>query len=190
MRFNWEGSGHNPDNTGQSPDRWILPFPSYVAYTNPNAQAPAAGTTESLGKTMFGILTDARRYLDVKVQEHTPCNECFRRLRGGRSFKEVYNDPDVWVNYNGALNVTYSAFVFPGSKDIVIHNSTIMRGPMFVAAALVHEMSHINGSSGSQTSQEAENTLKFCLLTQYFNPNVFGTIDDFTRPPGAGNAYA
>ena len=119
MRLNLQGSNHQPDNTGFTPEWWINPFPSFVAYWNPDGPKPTEGA-DKLGDTMFGILARAVRYLDLKVQQHVPCNECFRRLPGRRSFKEVYNDPDVWINYNGSLNVTYAGFRREGTKEMVV----------------------------------------------------------------------
>lgn len=185
MRLNLQESGHQPDNTDFTPQWWINPFPPFVAYWDPYGPKPTK-PVDNLGKTMFDILASAVRYLDLKVQQHTPCNECFRRLPGKRSFKEVYNDPDVWINYNGAFNATYAGFTRKGSKEIVIHSTSIMKGHLFVAATLVHEMAHVNGASGSGIDQSAEKTLKACLLPQMFNPNVYGAIDRFVRPGSGG----
>ena len=184
MQFNWYDSGHKPNNPGASRQNTIKNFPPYVVlYDNPS------NSGEKVGKFLFDALVNARRYLDVKVQEHVPCNDCFRRLPGKRSFKEIYNDPDVWINYMDEPDGPWG-YSNADTKEIGVHSRSLTRGHLFVAATIVHEMAHLNGASGRKDDQTAEQTLKFCLLTQMFDPNVFGTIDQFSAPAGPGNAYA
>src|SRR5262249_48414823 len=184
MQINWHDSGHTPLNPRDPrPEKFMKPFPDSVAYyDNPQNQK------ERVARLQFDALVQARRYLDVKVQEHGPCNECFRRLPGRRSFKEVYNDPNVWINYMDVPEGP-AGFTNVRSKDIGIHAKALTRGYLYVAAVMVHELAHINGAPGTKDNQIAENTLKCCLLASQFDPNVLGTIKDFTSPDDGDAAY-
>lgn len=130
-------------------------------------------------------MSEAIAFLRDKVRVHKPCNDCFRRLPGRRSFQELWDDSDVWIHYNGAS----SSFGFHrlGTKEIAVCFKSFMSRPgepgkpnsMQVAATIVHELAHVNGAEGDPAKRDnsAENTLRFCLLTQMFNPEVFGAID-------------
>jgi hypothetical protein len=185
MQFNWHDSNHTPTNDpAAGAENFMKPFPVYVAYyDNP------ADQSQRVSRMLFDTLVSARRYLDVKVQDHGPCNDCFRRLPGRHSFKEVYNDPNVWINYMDNPNGPWG-FTNPASKEIAIHARALTRGYLWVASVMVHELAHINGASGEKTNQDAENTLKFCLLASQFDPNVLGTIREFSTPDDLDTAYA
>ena len=48
----------------------------------------------------------------------------------------------------------------------------------------------MNGASGRSDDNSAELALKSCLLAQFFDPNVFGLLEDWHHPDQTGTAYA
>ena len=194
MNLNLANSGHTPKNKDGTLIIEMKEFPQYIAPTDYMIEDiekdPDKQKTLRLGNNLFDTLVSARRYLDVKVQNHSPCNECFRRLPGKRSFKEVYNDPDVWVNYADAPMAAPWGFTAAGTKEMAIHARSLTRGYLWVAATMVHEMAHVNGASGRSDDNSAERALKSCLLAQLFDPNVFGLLEDWHNPDQTGIAYA
>jgi len=194
MNLNFSNSGHTAKSKEGTPILEMKAFPPFIAPTysliEDIEKDPKKQQELRIGNYLFDTLTNARRYLDVKVQKHPPCNECFRRLPGKRSFKEVYNDPDVWVNYADALEAPPWGFTEPGTKEIAIHARSLSRGYLWVAATMVHEMAHVNGASGRSNDNSAEQTLKFCLLAPLFDPKVFGLLKDWQAPDQSGTAYA
>jgi hypothetical protein len=108
----------------------------------------------------FHLVID-RSFLNVA------CNDCFRRLPGGRSFEEVWHDPAVWVCYDGRRDRGwYGAFtsVSAGRKTlslITISQKSFDKGAEWVAGTLVHELAHANGAPGAPSTL-ADETLIPC----------------------------
>src|ERR1700754_2351742 len=64
---------------------------------------------------------------------------------GGRTFDEVFNDPDIWISYHsrtgdGFLGMTSGA----RPKEITLSQDAFAKGLRCVAATLVHELAHVN----------------------------------------------
>jgi hypothetical protein len=180
VSINWFHVGRQDPKAKANPfhprDDTFFPFP--------NAEAVDPRELAIAGLVLRGM-SEAIAFLSNKVKVHKPCNDCFRRLPGKRSFQELWDDPDVWIHYNGAS--TSLGFHRPGTKDIAVCFKSFMSPPgqpgkpnsMQVAATIVHELAHVNGAEGDPAKRDnsAENSLRFCLLTQMFNPDVFGAID-------------
>ena len=108
------------------------------------------------------------------VRGMRPCNDCFRRLPGGRSFDEILDDPDVYISYDpGNIEGRYGVTRFAGSKEVSISQWTIRMGRWLVASTLVHEFAHVNGAPGTTT--DAEDTLICCGLSGHHNPTIIGS---------------
>jgi hypothetical protein len=150
----------------------------------PNSESTDAGE-RNIATLILGGLNGAIDFLNNKVRNHKPCNDCYRTLPGGRSFQEIWDDPNVWIHYNGASSSL--GFNRPGTKEIAVCFKSFMSPPdqrgkpniMQVAATIVHELAHVNGAEGDPAKRDnsAERMLKCCLLGQMFNPDVFGAID-------------
>jgi hypothetical protein len=180
VQINWSHVNRQDPKAKANPfhprDDTFFPFPNAEA-TDPRELNIAA--------LVLRGMNEALTFLKDKVRPHTPCNDCFRRLPGKRSFQDIWDDRDVWIHYNGAS--TSLGFHRPGTKDIAVCFKSFMSLPgqpgkpnsMQVAATIVHELAHVNGAEGDAAKRDnsAENTLRFCLLTQMFNPDVFGAID-------------
>jgi hypothetical protein len=52
-----------------------------------------------------------------------------------------------------------------------------------IVATLVHELAHIGGAG--RENQDAENTLKACLMRAHFNPDVIGSLESARRFNGS-----
>lgn len=122
--------------------------------------------------------------LKHNIRGMRPCNTCFSRLSGGRTFDQVFDDPSIFISFDpdgpdsGATDSV-------GGKEITIGIREFRVGRWSVAATLVHELAHTNGADA--VSADAENTLRCCGLSGLFRPGVVGMNE-----PGSGNrnAYA
>src|SRR4051812_32138083 len=116
--------------------------------------------------------------LEHNVKGMRPCNNCFKKLPGGRTFDEVWDDPSVWVNFEprhdrGWYGVTHGV----SGKDISISMSAFWIGRWWVAGTLVHELGHVNGAPIS--TAQADETLLCCGLSNAYE-GVIG--QRFTSP--------
>lgn len=130
------------------------------------------------------LLGKAVEYIDSKVKKHTPCNDYFRKLPNKKTFKELWDDPKYWINFSSKT----PEFGFTREpNDIAIGKASFTEGNyLVVAATIVHEFAHLGGAPGKAAqppSNAAETALKFCLLTQQFDPNVFGVLDLYPDGP-------
>src|SRR2546423_2915497 len=128
---------------------------------------------------MKKTLEEAFFILRHRIRGLAPCNTCFARLPGGRTFDQVFDDPSIYVSFDpsgpssGATNAV-------GGKEITISMSEFRVGRWSVAATLVHELAHTNGASA--VSASAEQTLSCCGLKAHFRPGAIGVRDRL--PPG------
>lgn len=176
VSINWSTVGRADPRPGVRDVDRLSPFPD--VFSDDTREANVA-------YFILRGMNEALQFVEQKVKVWRPCNECFKRLPGKRSFKDIWDDPDTWIHYNGkSLSL---GFQRPGTKEIAVCFRSFMSTPdkpgqpnsMQVAATIVHELAHANGAEGDPTKRDnsAEATLKFCLLTQMFKPEVFGAID-------------
>ncbi|RVT96627.1 hypothetical protein EOD42_09410 [Rhodovarius crocodyli] len=164
------------------PEMWVADTDKFFSFPNSNSDDAAVA---NLGAFIARGLNEAVAFIDSKVKIWKPCNECFKRLPKKRSFAEIWDDPDTWIHYNG--KTMSLGFARPGTKEIALGFSSFRGTPakpmepnsMQVAATIVHELAHVNGAEGNPAKRDnsAEASLKSCLLTQMFKPEVFGAID-------------
>jgi hypothetical protein len=140
------------------------------------------------------ILERALDYIDSKIKNHKPCNDCFRKLPRGKTLQEIWDSNQVWVNYFEPRD-RYGET--RGNFDIAVAEDAFKKGKMMVVATIVHELAHIAGAPGGETlpdgapNNQAESVLKCCLLTEMFDPNALGVLDDAVYgPDDSGNAVA
>jgi hypothetical protein len=128
-------------------------------------------------------LEQALFILKHNIKGMRPCNACFSRLTGGRTFDQVFDDATIFISFDPSgpnSGVTNAV----GGKDITIGASEFRVGRWTVAATLVHELAHTNGAAGG-ASPDAENTLKCCGLSGLFRPGVVGE----NETPDSANRY-
>ena len=131
---------------------------------------------------------DSVRYIENKIINHPPCNHCFQTLRHGKTLKEIWNSGKVMLNFienaeDGLLGLTRGNITSPNGADIGISAEGLKRGKMYVIATIIHELAHVGGAPGNTTpaNNEAESVLKCCLLSPYFDPNIFGSINKVSQ---------
>jgi hypothetical protein len=117
------------------------------------------------------ILDQALFILRHNVRGSRPCDDCFSRLPGGRTFTDVFDDPSVFVSFDpsGPFPATTDSV---GGREVSINASEFRIGRWSVAATLVHELAHVNGAD--TVSADAENTLRCCGFAAHFRPGATG----------------
>ena len=84
--------------------------------------------------------------LKHNIKGSKPCNDCFKRLPGGRSFDDVLNDAGVFISFDPSTKKDdFGATI---GSDVTITDFSIRMGRWTVAATLVHELAHVNGAPG------------------------------------------
>ncbi|HMA71198.1 MAG TPA: hypothetical protein VKP67_06890 [Xanthobacteraceae bacterium] len=127
--------------------------------------------------TLLATLKHAIRIIDGRIKGFRPCDRAFRALPGGRSFTQVWTDPDVWISFDPKNNGRdFGVTNFVGGKEISVTKFALRMGHWTTAATLVHEMAHVNGAPGGD-SHAAEGTLRSCLLSGLEDPNILGAIE-------------
>ena len=183
-------NGVTPHPDPQKDNRFFIdrnmtfePFPQLALPEDTDEKREAWNIASILGKAI--------QYIDPRVKTHKPCNDYFSKLPNGRTFAQIWDDKDVWINYSSTNTADWGFTRDP--KDVVICKQTFAKGYLFVAATIVHELAHVGGAPGkaaSPPSNAAEAALKHCLLAQMFDPDVFGVLDDFPNGPGGGDDTA
>lgn len=107
------------------------------------------------------------------------CDDAFRHLPRGRSFREVFNNPNVWINFDPRMDEQDYASTHPHLPDITITAACFQyasthgrRGMRVLMGTIVHEMAHINGAHSSDNS--AESTLQSCCLRDVYDADYVG----------------
>lgn len=178
----------------RDPEMWVADKDRFYAF--PSTESDQRNE-QNLALFILRGMNEALQFIQSKVLVHRPCNECFKRLPKRRSFADIWNDKDTWIHYNGRSRSF--GFHRPGTKEIAIcYNAFIpviigsgIPNSMQVAATIVHELAHVGGAEGdaSKRDNSAENTLKFCLLTSMFKPDVFGVIEKQTYENSTDTRY-
>jgi hypothetical protein len=154
-KINEKGSGHGNKTDGEF---------RYWEYSN---------------ETALKILKRAIFILDHNLKGFRPCNDCFQKLPGGRTFDEVWADTSVWINFDPREPGWYGNAMI-GGKELSLTMEAFKRGRWWVAGTLVHELAHINGAP--TTTTDADDVLLCCGLKGAWE-GVIGmrTVDGSTR---------
>ncbi len=103
------------------------------------------------------------------------CNSYFKHLPGGRSLKEILDDPGVWLHWDPRADPGFygcTTTEFPVA-DVTISNYALNKGVWVTVATLVHEFAHVNGAPGG-SSTAAEDALPHCGLKGLVDPGAVG----------------
>lgn len=118
------------------------------------------------------VVDQALFILRNNVRGMKPCNGCFSKLPGGKSFDDILDDPGVFIHFDpGNVQGRYGA-TRNGTKNVTISLFSIRMGRWTVAATLVHEFAHVNGAPDN--THDAEATLNCCGFGALHNPNIIG----------------
>ena len=124
-------------------------------------------------------LDTLNRALDIlrsRMRDHGRCNDSFSNLAGGRTFKDMFDDSTIWINYDP--NNNSFGWVIPGTypNDIVVGEFAFKMGRWSVAATIVHEAAHLNGAPGG-ASHAAELRVRECKMMSPngpYDPTITG----------------
>jgi hypothetical protein len=83
--------------------------------------------------------------LKHNIKGMRPCNNCFSRLPGGKTFSAVFDDASVFISFDPS-GPDSGATDAVGGKEITISVKEFKVGRWSVAATLVHELAHVNGT--------------------------------------------
>jgi hypothetical protein len=106
------------------------------------------------------ILGHAFILISMRSLSSKRCNDCFKRLPGGRSFDEVWKDGEIWISYDSRTDRGWYGVTMEGRKEISLSQSAFNEGVERVAGTLVHELAHTNGAP--TTTGQADDTLLEC----------------------------
>jgi hypothetical protein len=160
MRINVPSTGHvGPSQLTGSPN-------TFDPYTN---------------ATYVGILGQAVSLLTQNILLRpwvsVPCNAVFQGHPNGKSFSDLWVDPDFWINFNANPAPDLYGVTRMGTKEITIGVFPFTRpnAVRVVAATIVHEMGHVNGAPGWPSAQ-AESSLPFCGFSDVWDPTILGEV--------------
>jgi hypothetical protein len=85
--------------------------------------------------------------IDGRIKGYAPCNAAFKALPSGRSFADLWNDPNVWVSYDPDGRAT--KFGGRTGNEITLSQYTCRMGHWTIVATLVHELAHVGGAGGT-----------------------------------------
>jgi len=96
----------------------------------------------------------------------------------GKTFKDLFDDPRIWINYDSTNNGNLWGWTVPGThpRDLVVSRFALGMGIWSTAATIVHEMAHLNGAPGG-ASHAAEHTVRACRMRSRagpYDPHVIG----------------
>jgi hypothetical protein len=130
---------------------------------------------EYASKNSLSILKKSIWIIENRVKGMRPCNNCFKRLPGGRSFDDVWADNSVWINYDSRVDRDwYGVTLGVGGTEISISELAFKKGRWWVAGTLVHELAHVNGAPIN--TAVADETLLVCGLKNAYE-GVIGIRD-------------
>ena len=102
--------------------------------------------------------------MEDKLTEDKACNAAFKALPGGHSFRDLWGDQSVWINYDPGNQLSRWGAAL--GKEITLSQWCCRMGAWTIAATLIHEFAHMNGA----VKQQAEEILKKCGLSGHFIP--------------------
>ncbi len=107
------------------------------------------------------------------------CDEAFQALPGGRTFSQLWKDPQIWISFLRTPDVkTFGQSVQHG-RDLAIAYGSFRHGWKMVAATLIHELAHLNGATAQTT--DAEDTLLSCGLADRHREEIIGSLRAIPR---------
>lgn len=141
-----------------------------VAHTGPPDSGP-------IPAEYLRTLERAQTIIQVRIVGHYQSDKIFKALPGRRSFREMFDLLNNWINYDPSNKLNDWGWTIPSlyPNDIVLTRFTLRMGRWSTAGTIVHELAHLNGADG--TSHAAENTLRFCGLQSAqgpYDPSIRG----------------
>lgn len=115
--------------------------------------------------------------LERKIDLNGPCNSYFRNLPNGRSFRQIWQDNTIFINYSPSLTNGFYGATHSNDKDICVSAWCLdNKNRWMIAATIVHELAHIGGAPGG-TSHDAEKAVEKCGFNPQYDPTIIGSIE-------------
>ena len=148
-----------------------------VSHTKIPHIGPAGSTT--IPDKYLPVVSRSLKLLQAKMRNAKSCNDDFSTLPGGKTFRELFDNAAIWVNYDPLNNGSLWGWTMPTAfpNDVVLTQYPLRMGYWSTAATIVHELAHLNGADG--TTHAAEHTVKSCLMKSKggpYDPNIIGRV--------------
>jgi hypothetical protein len=125
------------------------------SHAGPSGSVPFPGPQVLVVKRALAIIQS-------RIRGRRECDSIFGALPNGRSFTSLFDDPNIWINYEPGNGSDYGWMTDDCPNDIVVTGFAMRMGRWTIAGTIVHELAHLNGADG--TSHAAERTLRHCDL--------------------------
>lgn len=114
--------------------------------------------------------------LDARLNLQEPCNRYFRTLPKARTFRSVWRDHSLFINFSPSLTSGFYGATHSNDKDICVSAWCLdHKNHWLVAATIVHECAHVAGAPGG-ASHAAEKAVDVCGFKPQYDPAILGSI--------------
>lgn len=107
------------------------------------------------------------------------CDEAFQTLPGGRTFSDIWSDPQIWISFLKTPDTKVFGQAKRWGCDLAVSYGSFRLGWKMVAATLVHELAHLNGAGDKTT--DAEDTLLHCGLASKHRDEIIGYLREIPK---------
>ncbi len=134
--------------------------------------------SEEVPESYLPTVRRALEIIQTRIRGHYRCDEIFSALPNGHDFRTLFDDPNIWVNYDPSNRQGDWGWTMPRGypKDVVVTRFTLRMGRWSTAGTIIHELAHLDGAPGGN-SHAAEETLRHCGLQSPngpYDPQVRG----------------
>jgi hypothetical protein len=105
-------------------------------------------------RSMLGWARDRGRLITHRIPR---ADQYFKTLPLGRTLTQLFADNAIWVNYNQVMPYFGEAII--GETELAIGRSALVMGRWTTLGTLIHELAHINGAPGGNSTLAEEAVL-------------------------------
>lgn len=114
--------------------------------------------------------------LAISQSATSACNVYFASLPKGSSFRQLWKDDRVFINYSPAAEEGRFATTHSNDRDIALTRWCIdHHNHWMIGATIVHEFAHIGGAPGG-ASHKAERAVRECGFIPQYDPDIRGSL--------------
>jgi hypothetical protein len=142
---------------------------------------PNSTPADRLRVTKVQKAFDIVNKVDKRINLANTCNVYFKALPKGKSFRDFWRDPTIFINYDPTPGANAYGDTHSNDKDIALHRwCTDTKNVWTIAATIVHEFAHIGGAPG-WPSPAAEQALPKCGFGLQYDPAILGSIESVAQ---------
>jgi hypothetical protein len=147
---------------------------STISYnTFPEATTKEKARLEKI-KQAFTIVNNVNKKLDLAG----PCNRYFKGLGANKSFRILWTDNSIFINFAPSNTVGFYGATHSNNKDVSVSAWCLdTKNRWMIAATIVHELAHVAGAPGG-TSHAAEKAVDKCYFNAQYDKTIVGSIQD------------